>query len=122
MSGTLGRVGTAGMRWSRLDLDEARRLYEAGLSFSQLGQRLGYCRSYLARRFKSAGIPVRPEGRAPRTPAPHVDLAEIVRRRERGQTFPAIAEALGISNDMARDRYLQAEGRERRAHERSRQK
>lgn len=41
-------MGTLGMRWSKLDLDEARRLYESGLSLAQVGRKLGYTQSYIA--------------------------------------------------------------------------
>lgn len=85
------------------------------MSFRQLAERLGYTQSYLARRFKTAGIPTRPSGRPLTTPAPEVDPAEIVRLRAAGESFPAIARALGVSTDMARDRYLRATGRPRRS-------
>lgn len=108
-------VSTSGRRWSKLDLDEARRLYDSGLSFRQVGERLGFTQSYVAGRFRREGIPRRPSGRPSPTPAPEVDPAEIVRRKEAGESFVAIAAALGISGDMARDRYLQAAALPRRA-------
>lgn len=93
-----------------MDVDEARRLYDSGLSFSQVGKRVGYSATYLARRFKAAGIPVRPSGRPFTTPAPAVDVEELVRRREEGWTYPRLAEAYGLSADGARTRYLRAKG------------
>ena len=106
---------TLGKRWSTLDLEEARRLYDGGLSFRQVGERLGFTQSYVAARFRREGIPRRPSGRPLPTPAPEVDPAEIVRRKQAGETFVLIAAALGISRHMARDRYLLAVGRARRA-------
>jgi len=64
-------------RPSRLDLDEARRLYGSDLSFSRVGQILGYSATSLARRFKAAVIPVRPSSRPLGTPAPEIDLDGI---------------------------------------------
>lgn len=93
-----------------MDVDEARRLYDSGLSFSQVGQCVGYSATCLARRFKAAGIPVRPSGRPLNTPAPDVDLEELVRRREAGWTFPRLARAYGLSTDSVRARYLRAKG------------
>lgn len=113
--GMLGVMGTLGKRWSPLDLERARQLYDSGLSFSELGQRLGYSGSYLARRFKAAGLRTRPEGRHPAASISNPDPSDIVTRREAGQTFTAIAEALGISRDVARDRYLKATRRPRRS-------
>lgn len=106
------------MRWSKLDLEEARRLYNTGLSFAQIGQRLGYTKSYLSKRFRAAGIATLPSGRPVTTPAPVVDVADLVRRREAGESFSAIARALGIGHDLARDRYLRATGQPRRTAER----
>lgn len=97
-------------RRSALDLDRARVLYEAGLSFSQVGRELGYSATYLARRFKVAGIPARPEGRPLTTAAPAVDLQELVRLRENGWTYPSLAQRYGLSADAARTRYLRAKG------------
>lgn len=93
-----------------MDLDEARRLYDSGLSFSQVGRQIGYSATWLARRFKAAGIPVRPSGRPLTTPAPDIDPEELVRRREAGWTFPRLAETYGLSDDGVRARYLRAKG------------
>ena len=109
---------TRGVRWSKLDLEQARTLYEGGLSFSQVGSKLGFSATYLARRFKAAGIPARPSGRPFTTPSPPVDVNEIVRLREAGESFPAIGAALGIGHDMVRDRYLRATGKPRRTPDR----
>ena len=97
-------------RTSELDLERARQLYEAGLSFSQVGREIGYSATYLARRFKAAGIPARPEGRPLTTPAPAVDLDELVTLREHGWTYPRLAERYGLSADAVRTRYLRAKG------------
>ncbi|GAA3579841.1 hypothetical protein GCM10022197_41840 [Microlunatus spumicola] len=104
-------MSTRGSRSSKLDLKEARGLYEQGLSFAQVGRRLGYSATYLARRFKSAGIQARPEGRPLATPAPSVDLDELIRLREEGWTYPRLGERYGLSDDAARTRYLRAKGR-----------
>lgn len=101
---------TLGLRFSKLDLDEARRLYEQGLSFSQVGRQLGYSATYLARCFKAAGIPARAEGRPLTTPAPPVDLDELVRLREEGWSYPRLSERYGLSDDAVRTRYLRAKG------------
>ncbi|WP_157720029.1 helix-turn-helix domain-containing protein [Microlunatus sagamiharensis] len=108
-------MSTLGKRWSTLDLEEARRLYEAGMSFREVGERLGFAPSYIAARFRRDGVPCRAPGRPLPTPAPEVDPAEIVRRKQGGESFIAIAADLGISRDMARDRYLLASGLPRRA-------
>jgi len=120
VSGRVERMGTHGQRWSTLDLEEARRLYDSGLSFREVGERLGFAPSYIAARFRRDGVPCRPSGRPLPTPAPEVDSAEIVDRKQRGESFVAIAAALGMSRDMVRDRYLIAVGRPRRATERRR--
>lgn len=99
-----------GRRPQTLDLERARRLYEAGLSFSQVGLEVGYSGTYLARCFKAAGIPVRPAGRPLTTPAPVVDVQELVGLRESGWTFPRLAQRYGVSNDVVRTAYLRAKG------------
>lgn len=101
---------TRGLRFSKLDLDEARRLYEQGLSFAQVGRQLGYSATYLARCFKVARIPARPEGRSLTTPAPPVGLDELVRLREEGWSYPRLSERYGLSADAVRTRYLRAKG------------
>lgn len=103
------------MRWSSLDLDEARRLYVGGMSFSQVAAELGCTKSYVVRRFRDAGLTARPSGRPLTTPAPVVDAADIMRLRDAGCSFPQIGAELGLSKDSARDRYLIATGRSRRA-------
>lgn len=108
-------MGTLGKRWSTLDLDEAYRLYMGGMSFSQVAATLGYTKSYVARRFRKAGLPARPSGRPLTTPAPDIDPADIVRLRAAGCSFPQIAAKLDLSTDSARDRYLIATGRPRRS-------
>jgi lambda repressor-like predicted transcriptional regulator len=93
-----------------LDLAQARDLYEAGLSFRQVGREIGYSGTSLARCFKAAGIPTRPGGRPFPTPAPAVDPQELVRLREDGWSFPRLAEWYRLSNDAVRTRYLRAKG------------
>lgn len=107
-------MGTLGKRWSRLDLDEAHRLYAGGMSFSQVAAELGCAKSYLTRRFREAGLPARPSGRPLTTPAPVVDPVDIVRLRDAGHSYPQIAAELGLSRDIVRDRYLAATGLPRR--------
>ena len=97
-------------RARRLDLEWARDLYEAGLSFSEVGREVGYSATYLARCFKADGIPARPAGRPMTTPAPAVDLEELVGLREQGWTFPRLALRYGLSKDAVRTRYLRAKG------------
>ena len=109
--GTLCLVSTLGKGWSTLDLQEAHRLYQSGLSFEQLGRKLGYSKSYLARRFRAAGISVRPSGRPLTSPAPEVDVHELVLLRESGSTYPNLADRYGISVASARARYYRATGR-----------
>lgn len=107
-------MGTLGKRWSTLDLDEAYRLYVGGMSFSQVASALGCTKSYVARRFREAGLQARPSGRPFTTAPPVVDSAEVVRLRDAGCSFPRIATQLGLSLDSTRDRYLLAVGRSRR--------
>lgn len=85
-----------------------------------VGRHLGFSESYVARRFGRDGVPCRASGRPLPAPAPKVDAAEIVRRRQGGESYIAIATALGISRDMARDRYLLAAGLPRRTSKRPR--
>lgn len=94
---------------STLDLEEARRLYDSGLSFTQVGQHIGYSATYLARRFKAA-VPVRPSGRPLTTPAPTVDVEELVQLHDAGTTYRQLSERYGISDDAVRTRYLRARG------------
>lgn len=108
-------MGTLGRRWSTLDLNEAYRLYVGGMSFSQVAAVLGCTKSYVARRFREAKLQARPSGRPFTTAPPVVDPADIVRLRNAGCSFPRIAAELGLSADSARDRYLLAVGRPRRA-------
>lgn len=98
------------LRPRRLDLGEARRLYESGLSFAQVGLELGYSATWLARLFKATGIPSRPDGRPLTTPAPPVDIGELVRLREVGWTYPQLGARYGLSDDAVRSRYLRAKG------------
>ena len=102
--------GVASLRPRRLDLGEARRLYESGLSFAQVGLELGYSATWLARLFKATGIPSRPDGRPLTTPAPPVDIGELVRLREVGWTYPQLGARYGLSDDAVRSRYLRAKG------------
>ncbi len=98
-----------------LDLDEARRLYESGMSCRQIGERMGMSYSRVASHLREAGVPMRPSGRPLTTPAPEVNIQELVRLREAGATFPHLAARFGLSRDAVRDRYLRATGRPRRS-------
>lgn len=107
----MSAVRTSRKRWSQADIDHARRLYESGLASPQLGRRLGYSATWLARVFKKAGIPVRPSGRPMTTPAPSVDIDELVRLREDGWSYTRIGRHCGPSDDIVRKRYLRVTGR-----------
>jgi hypothetical protein len=67
----LERAGVPGRRWpgrtlSPDELSAARELYESGLSFVAVGERLGVDRRYLRLAFREAGFPIRPPGRQQR--------------------------------------------------------
>ena len=49
------------------ELPEIRRLYEAGLSLAQIGQRLGYHKTTIKRRLDHAGVRLRAPGYHKRT-------------------------------------------------------
>ena len=68
----LQRAGVPGRRWPGRTLlaDElkvAAELYESGLSFVAVGERLGVDRRYLRLAFREAGFLIRPPGRQPRS-------------------------------------------------------
>lgn len=101
--------GTPHLR-AGLDLDEARRLYESGLSFSELGLRLGLSKGYLSKQFAVAEIPVRPRGRTVLTPEPQIDVEALVGLRDAGATFARLGDLFGITPAYARVRYRRAKG------------
>jgi hypothetical protein len=97
------------------DLSEARRLYGSGMSCRQIGERLGLSYSRVACHLREAGVSMRPSGRPLTSPALEVNVQELVRLRESGATYPCLAARYGSSTDAARDHYLRATGRPRRA-------
>jgi len=88
------RMSRRRKRWPQADVENAQALYDGRLGFAQLGQRLGYSATWLARVLKTAGIPVRPSGRAFTSPGPQVDLDELRYLREQGWSYQKIRRSL----------------------------
>jgi hypothetical protein len=84
----------------RLDLDEIRRRYQAGESLATIGAAMGGSDTSVRHAMVRAGIPTRPGPRPAgerRGPLHRLDLEEIRRRREAGETVVTIAQAIGAS-------------------------
>jgi hypothetical protein len=89
----------------RLDLEEIRRRYEAGESIAAIGAVGGVSRTAVRDAMIRAGIPTRPGPRPAgerRGPLRHLDVEEIRRRWETGETLVAIARAVGASRGGVR--------------------
>jgi hypothetical protein len=84
----------------RLDVDEIRRRYEAGESLAAIGAVMGASDTTVRQAMIRAGIPTRPGPRAAgerRGPLRRLDVAEIRRRWDAGETIGDIARAIGAS-------------------------
>jgi hypothetical protein len=89
----------------RLDVDEVRRRYEAGESLAGIGEVLGVSGTTVRHAMIRAGIPRRPGPRPAgerRGPLRHLDVDEIRRRWEAGETVVEIAQAIGASRGGVR--------------------
>lgn len=85
-----------------IDIDEARRLYESGLSFTRISAKMGGDPQTIGRRLKAAGVAIRPAGRR------HLDLDidRIVALKRSGVRNRKIAEEFGVSVPTIRHRLL----------------
>jgi hypothetical protein len=101
----------------RLDVDEIRRRYEAGESVAGIGAAMGASDTSVRHAMVRAGIPTRPgprPAREPRGPLHRLDVEEVCRRWEAGETIAAIAEAIGASISGVR-RSMDRNGIDRRS-------
>jgi hypothetical protein len=98
-------IGVAGPRrdgpyGGRLDVHEIRRRYEAGESLAEIGAAMGASDTTVRNAMVRAGIPTRPGPRPAgerRGPLHRLDVEEVPRRREAGETIKRIARAIGAS-------------------------
>jgi hypothetical protein len=84
----------------RLDVDEVRRRYQAGESLAEIGAAMGASDTTVRHAMVRTGIPTRPGPRPAgerRGPLHRLDVEEIRRRREGGETILGIARAIGAS-------------------------
>jgi hypothetical protein len=89
----------------RLDVDEIRRRYESGESLARIGEVMGVSGTSVGHAMIRAGIPRRPGPRPAgerRGPLRHLDVDEIRRRWEAGETVVEIARAIGASRGRVR--------------------
>jgi hypothetical protein len=84
----------------RLDVEEIRRRYQASESLAEIGAAMSASGTAVRHAMIRAGIPTRPGPRPAgerRGPLHRLDVEEIRRRREAGETVAAIAKAMGAS-------------------------
>jgi len=84
----------------RLDVEEVRRRYESGESLAAIGAAMGVSDTSVRHAMVRVGIPTRPGPRPAgerRGPLHRLDVAEIVRRYQAGETIVGIARAIGAS-------------------------
>jgi len=84
----------------RLDVSEIRRRYEAGESLAEIGAAMGASDTTVRNAMVRVGIPTRPGPRPAgerRGPLRRLDVEEIRRRWEAGETMVVIAKAIGAS-------------------------
>jgi hypothetical protein len=84
----------------RLDVEEVRRRYEAGESLAAIGAAMGASDTTVRHAMVRVGIPTRPGPRPAgerRGPLQRLDVAEIRRRYQAGETIKGIARAIGAS-------------------------
>lgn len=85
-----------------LDLGEATRLYESGLTLRQVAQRVGWSYGGLHSRFAEAGVPMRPRGGCV-SPERLIrnrlgdHVAEVVARARQGERVADLARQAGVS-------------------------
>jgi hypothetical protein len=79
----------------RLDLAEIRRRTEAGQTLVEIANAIGASSTGVQRAMVRAGIPRRPKGGRGRKP--RLDVDEIRRRRQAGESVAGIARAIGAS-------------------------
>jgi DNA invertase Pin-like site-specific DNA recombinase len=79
----------------RLDLEEIRRRTEAGQTLEEIANAIGASSTGVQRAMVRAGIPRRPKGGRGRKP--RLDVEEIRRRRQAGESVARIARAIGAS-------------------------
>jgi hypothetical protein len=77
----------------RLDIEEIRRWTEAGRTLAQIGETIGASSTRVRLTMVRAGIPRRPKGGTRQSP--RLDVDEIRRRPQAGQSVGGIARAIG---------------------------
>jgi hypothetical protein len=81
-------------------VEEVRRRYESGESLAAIGAAMGVSDTSVRHAMVRVGIPTRPGPRPAgerRGPLHRLDVAEIVRRYQAGETIVGIARAIGAS-------------------------
>jgi hypothetical protein len=84
----------------QLDVAEIRRRYEAGESLATIGAAMHASDTAVRHAMVRAGIPTRPGPRPAgerRGPPRRIDVDDVRRRSQAGETIPAIARAMGAS-------------------------
>jgi hypothetical protein len=97
--------GHDGAYRGRLDLDEIKRRYEAGESLAKIGTAMGVSDTAVHHAMVRAGIPRLPGSRPAgerRGPQRRIDVDEVRRRWEAGETIGTIARAIGASDKGVR--------------------
>lgn len=93
------------MKRIEIDIDLARRLYESGLSFSKVGEKLGVAGGVVAARFYENNIPTRGELRE----ADRFSIDEAVRLYfDEGYSLYEVGMELWVSADKVKRELLRA--------------
>jgi hypothetical protein len=91
-----------------LSIDELVRRYRAGESCAAIAAATGSRPTTVQGRLKRAGVKLRPPGRPASRGLIDVADADLVARYRAGETCPAIAAAIGMSESMVYDRLKRA--------------
>ena len=95
-----------GCHRTRADLDQARGLYESGLTLAEVSEQVGIAASRLSQHLRRLGVTMRPASPRRRSAA----NKKIVQLRDSGLAWRQIAGQVGMSVPGARQRYLEAQG------------
>ena len=104
--GTMQPQPRQGIR-PRLDLEDICRRTEAGQTLVEIANAIGASSTGVQRAMVRAGIPRRPKGDIGRNP--RLDVEEIRRRHEMGESVAVIARAIGAS-EMGVEKVVQRFG------------
>lgn len=88
---------------SRLDVEQAVRLYRAGHTMSEVGALLGMSSSQVSKKLRQAGCPTR--GRPRQSGRARSDLIKTLREQDQ-LSWNVIAQHVGISGSAACQDYL----------------